>query len=62
MRHPDGYWYGAQVLINPRKPDIPNSRVIEAFGHLTEKEYFALKLRGDAALHDALLELWSATL
>jgi len=50
------------VLINPRKPDIPNSRVIEAFGHLTEKEYFALKLRGDAALHDALLELWSATL
>lgn len=60
IRHADGFWYGAEVLYGQHLFS-PSRKVINTFGHLSEKDYFALKLRGEAVMQDKLLELWIAT-
>lgn len=58
VRHSKGYWYGISVLYG----NFEGRKVVDSFGQLSEQEYFALKLRGEGAMRDKLLELWFATL
>lgn len=60
IQRDDGSWMVAQVLYNPTNPSLPARKIINTFGNYTDREMFALKLRGEVALYEKLIDEWIA--